>query len=164
MAADPPMPWTSANDATRRSLTQSASAVLSKINRIDFDAIGKRIADAAKGVDDIVNGPQIKETLASLDTSLKSVSDFTRRLDTDAGPFLARLPEISRQLEDSLVRVNRLAASVDRAYGSESRFSRELDRLLPQINDTARSIRALSDLLSRHPEALIKGRPAPGKE
>jgi len=146
------------------SLTQSASEVLSKINRIDFDAIGKRIADAAKGVDDIVNGPQIKETLASLDASLKSVSDFTRRLDTDAGPFLARLPEISRQLEDSLVRVNRLATSVDRAYGSESRFSRELDRLLPQINDTARSIRALSDLLARHPEALIKGRPAPGKE
>ena len=146
------------------SLTQSASEVLTKINRIDFDAIGKRIADAAKGVDDIVNGPQIKETLASLDASLKAVSDFTRRLDTDAGPFLARLPEIAKQLEDSLARVNRLAASVDRAYGSESRFSRELDRLLPQINDTARSIRALSDLLSRHPEALIKGRPAPGKE
>lgn len=146
------------------SLTQSASEVLTKINRIDFDAIGKRIADAAKGVDDIVNGPQIKETLASLDTSLKAVSDFTRRLDTDAGPFLARLPEISKQLEDSLAKVNRLTTSVDRAYGADSRFSRELDRLLPQINDTARSIRALSDLLSRHPEALIKGRPAPGKE
>ena len=32
--------------------------------------------------------------------------------------------------------------------------------LLAQANDALRSIRALSDLLARHPEALIKGRPA----
>jgi paraquat-inducible protein B len=146
------------------SLTQSASELLSKINRIDFDAIGKSIAGATKGVDDIVNGPQLKQTLASLDASMRSIQDFSRKLDTDAGPAIARLPEISRQLEDSLTRINRLAGSVDKAYGNESRFSRELDRLLPQLNDTARSIRALTDLLSRHPEALLKGRPAPGKE
>jgi hypothetical protein len=30
---------------------------------------------------------------------------------------------------------------------------------LAQANDALRSIRALSDLLARHPEALIKGRP-----
>jgi paraquat-inducible protein B len=35
---------------------------------------------------------------------------------------------------------------------------------LPQITDAARSIRALTDLLSRHPEALIKGRTNTGKE
>ena len=39
-----------------------------------------------------------------------------------------------------------------------------LDRLLPQLTDAARSIRALTDLLSRHPEALIKGRTNTGKE
>jgi paraquat-inducible protein B len=35
---------------------------------------------------------------------------------------------------------------------------------LPQLNDTVRSFRALADLLSRHPEALIKGRTNTGKE
>jgi paraquat-inducible protein B len=39
-----------------------------------------------------------------------------------------------------------------------------MDRLLPQLSDTARSIRALTDLLSRHPEALIRGRTNTGKE
>jgi paraquat-inducible protein B len=34
-----------------------------------------------------------------------------------------------------------------------------MERLLVQANDSLRSIRALSDLLARHPEALIKGRP-----
>ena len=35
---------------------------------------------------------------------------------------------------------------------------------MPQLTDAARSIRALADLLSRHPEALIKGRTNTGKE
>jgi hypothetical protein len=36
--------------------------------------------------------------------------------------------------------------------------------LLPQLNEMSRALRALADLLSRHPEALIQGRPATGKE
>jgi hypothetical protein len=32
------------------------------------------------------------------------------------------------------------------------------------LNDATRSIRSLADLLSRHPEALIRGRPAGGVE
>jgi hypothetical protein len=36
--------------------------------------------------------------------------------------------------------------------------------MLVQVNDALRSIRSLADLLARHPEALIKGRPAGGVE
>ena len=43
-------------------------------------------------------------------------------------------------------------------------YIRDIDRLMPQLTETARSIRALSDLLARHPEALIKGRTNTGKE
>ena len=53
-------------------------------------------------------------------------------------------------------------ASVDRGYGDNSRFSRDVEKLMLQLNDTARSLRALADLLTRHPEALIKGRASQG--
>jgi paraquat-inducible protein B len=77
---------------------------------------------------------------------------------------MKRLPEIANQLQDALTKANRLFGSLNTGYGDDSRFRRDLDRLLPQLTDTARSIRALSDLLSRHPEALIQGRTNPGKE
>ena len=35
-----------------------------------------------------------------------------------------------------------------------------LERLMAQTTDAVRSMRALADLLARHPEALVKGRPA----
>ena len=51
-----------------------------------------------------------------------------------------------------------MIASVDTGYGGNSTFNRDFDRMMVQITDTARSLRVLADLLTRHPEALIRGR------
>ena len=81
---------------------------------------------------------------------------FLYHLDQKSGESTAE--------SDAVTRPTKPYVSVDRGYGYDSRFNRELDRLLPQLNETVRSFRALADLLARHPEALVKGRPAPGKE
>ena len=82
--------------------------------------------------------------------------------DKETTPALKRLPEISAQLQNSLTQANRLFGSLNKGYGDDSRFRRDLDRLLPQITDPARSIRALTDLLSRHPAAPTHARPTTG--
>jgi len=146
------------------SIARSANELLSKINRIDFDRIGKSLVGAASGLDDTINGPQLKKTLAALEKAMVDVQDIAKKLDTDASPALKRLPEIAAQLQSALTQANRLFGSINSGYGDDSRFRRDLDRLLPQITDAARSIRALTDLLSRHPEALVQGRTNTGKE
>ena len=144
------------------SLTRSASEMLAKLNRIDFDRIGRSIADAAAGFDQTVNGPQVKAVLANLEASMREVQTFTRRLETDAGPALKRLPALAAQAQDALASANRMLSSVTAGYGEDSRFRRDLDRLMPQLTDAVRSVRALTDLLARHPEALIQGRTGGG--
>jgi paraquat-inducible protein B len=146
------------------SITRSANELLSKINRIDFDRIGRSLSGAAQGLDDTINGPQLKKTLAALEAAMIDVQDIARKLDKDASPALKRLPEIANQFQDAVTKANRLIGSVDQGYGGSSKFHRDLDRLIPQLTDTARSIRALADLLSRNPEALIKGRTNTGKD
>jgi paraquat-inducible protein B len=145
-------------------ITRSAAELLTKLNRIEYDKIGKSIENAAAGLDTTINGAQIKNTLAALEKAMIDVQDIAKKLDTDATPALKRLPAIAQQLQESLTKANRLFGSINTGYGDDSRFRRDLDRLLPQLTDAARSIRALSDLLSRHPEALIKGRTNTGKE
>ena len=95
---------------------------------------------------------------------MADVQDIAKKLDTEATPALKRLPAIAQQLQDSLTSANRLFGSLNTGYGDDSRFRRDLDRLVPQLTDAARSLRALTDLLSRHPEALIKGRTNTGRE
>ena len=51
--------------------------------------------------------------------------------------------------------------SIPRAYGGYgggSDVNRQVERLLDQATDAARSIRLLADYLDRHPEALLRGR------
>jgi paraquat-inducible protein B len=140
-------------------ITSSAAALLTKINRIDFDAIGANLVGTTKGLDNLVNGPQLKSTLTSLEGTLADARDFVHKLDNGAGPAMAKLPAIANQLDSAITQINRLASSLNSGYGGDSRFNRELDRLMPQLNETVRSFRALADLLARNPEALIKGRP-----
>jgi paraquat-inducible protein B len=75
-----------------------------------------------------------------------------QRLDTK------QLPQIAAGLDKTLTSANKLVMSLDTGYGDNTKFNRDLDRLMAQTTDAVRSIRALTDLLSRHPEALIKGR------
>ncbi|MBV8193048.1 MAG: MCE family protein [Alphaproteobacteria bacterium] len=146
------------------SIARSANELLSKINRIDFDKIGKSLEGAAAGLDETINGPQLKATLTSLQQAMAEVQNLARTLDRDSGPALQRLPAIAQQLQDALTNANKLFGSLNAGYGEDSRFRRDLDRLMPQLTDTVRSLRALTDLLARHPEALIQGRPNTGKE
>jgi len=102
--------------------------------------------------------------LSNLSSTLTSAKELVDNLNSGAGPALRQLPAIATQLQQTLTGVNKLVLSLGNGYGDNTQFSRDLDRLLIQTNDAIRSIRALADLLARHPEALVKGRPGQGIE
>jgi paraquat-inducible protein B len=77
---------------------------------------------------------------------------------------MRRLPEIAASLQGAVSQANKVLGSVNTGYGDDSNFNRQVNRLLAQFNDAARAVRALADLLSRHPEALIRGRTNTGPE
>jgi paraquat-inducible protein B len=136
------------------SLASSANDLLGKVNTIPFDQIGKSVSGILKSVNDATQGPQLKKTLSDLSTMIASAQGMIQRLDTK------QLPELAGSLEKTLTSANKLVASLDSGYGENTKFNRDLDRLMAQTTDAVRSVRALADLLARHPEALVKGRPA----
>jgi paraquat-inducible protein B len=134
-------------------LASSANDLLGKVNQIPFDQIGKSLNGILKSVNDMAQGPQLKKALTDLGVMIASAQGMVQRLDTK------QLPEISAGLQKTLASANKLVLSLDTGYGDNTKFNRDLDRLMVQANDAMRSIRALADLLARHPEALVKGRP-----
>ncbi len=100
----------------------------------------------------------MKKTLTDLSVMIASAQGMVQRLDTK------QLPELASGLEKTLTSANKLVLSLDSGYGDNTKFNRDLERLLVQTNEAVRSLRSLTDLLARHPEALIKGRPAGGVE
>jgi paraquat-inducible protein B len=134
-------------------LASSANDLLGKVNTIPFDQIGKSVSGILKSVNDATQGPQLKKTLSDLSAMIASAQGMIQRLDTK------QLPELAGNLEKTLTSANKLVLSLDSGYGDNTKFNRDLDRLMAQTTDAVRSIRALADLLARHPEALVKGRP-----
>jgi paraquat-inducible protein B len=142
----------------------SASAIMAKLQAMPFDAIGKDLDATLKGTSDIVNSQQLKDAIAALKDTLVTAQSTVRQLNAGVEPTLKKLPEMTNSLQETLNKANRLVGSLDTGYGGGSDFHRTLERMLEQLDDTARSVRVLADLLSRHPEALIRGRTDQGQE
>jgi paraquat-inducible protein B len=141
-------------------LTASATELLNKVNTMPFDQIGKNLDGILKSVSDLAQGPQMKKALTELAGMMASAQNMVQNLNSGLSPAAKQLPEVTAGLQKTLANANKLVLSLDSGYGDNTKFNRDMDRLLAQANDALRSIRALSDLLARHPEALIKGRPA----
>jgi paraquat-inducible protein B len=145
-------------------IQDAANTLLAKVDAIPFDSIGKNLDGILKSANDLAGGPQAKEALTRLAATIAEAEVFARNLDSGTAPAFKQLPGMANRLQATVANANKLLVSLDSGYGGDTRFNRELERLLAQLNDAVTSIRSLADLLERHPEALIKGRPSGGVE
>jgi paraquat-inducible protein B len=145
-------------------LAQSASAIMTKLNNLPLEEIGRNLNETLSGTNKLANDQQLHKAVATLQETLAEVQALVHRTDTSVEPMLQKLPQLAQGLDEAVQRLNRLIGSADSGYGGNSTFNRDLDHLMLQLTDTARSVRVLADLLSRHPEALIRGRTNQGPE
>jgi len=140
-------------------LQASAATLLTKLNSIPFDQIGKNANDILASVNNLTSAPQIRQMLNDLASTAATASEFTRQLNSSTGPALKQLPEVTASLQKTLTDVDHLFMSLNTGYGDDTKFNRDLERLVVQMNEAVRSFQNLADVLTQHPEALIKGRP-----
>jgi paraquat-inducible protein B len=81
-------------------------------------------------------------------------SDSVKKAADNLGPLLESLTQTSNAAQATL-------KSADQMMDPSMRF--EMARLLRQLTEISRSVRALSNYLEQHPEALIKGKGSPSK-
>ncbi|HVI88573.1 MAG TPA: MlaD family protein [Dongiaceae bacterium] len=140
-------------------LQASAATLLTKLNSIPFDQIGKNANDILSSVNSLTGSTQTRQILTDLADAAAKLNDFTRQLNSGTGPALKQLPELTANLQKTLTDVDHLFLSLHSGYGDDTKFNRDIERLVVQMNEAVRSFQNLADVLTQHPEALIKGRP-----
>ncbi len=138
-------------------ILDSVSTVADKIAAMPLQQIGDNLSNLLAHTDSTVNGAQLKQAIAALTDTLRSAQHLTAHADKGLTPLLQRLPQIADQLQQTVGHANATLAS----YGGDSDFHHSLQQTLDQLNETARSIRLLSDFISRHPSSLLLGRGKP---
>ncbi len=128
-------------------LQGALSELAGKLRRLPLDAIAEQLLGAAKGANRIANAPELASALRGLDATLKQ----TARLSGEADQQLARLgPNVDR----TLVAVRTALQTLD----PDSPLVGDLGATLEELAAAARTIRDLTDYLSRNPEALLYGK------
>jgi paraquat-inducible protein B len=139
-------------------LQASAGELLRNVNAIPFASIGQSVATITKNFSTLTNGPQLQQTLNGVAGTMNAAESALKKLDAEMGPTLKQLPALATDLQAAVKQMDGLMRSVNTGYGDNTQFHRDLDRLMAQLNDAVRSFQALADLLTRHPEALVRGR------
>ena len=132
-------------------LASAANALLDKVNTIPFDQIGKSLNGILKSVNDATQGPQLKKALTDLSGMIASAQGMIQRLDTK------QLPQLTAGLEKTLTSANKLVMSLDSGYGDNTKFNRDLDRLMAQTTDAVRSMRALDRFVGASSRGIAEG-------
>lgn len=137
-------------------LTTAAGDIASSLQSIPFGEIGQNLNRTLASVERVAGGPELESAIVSLDATFKEVHSLVQRAEAGLGPALQRLPAISERLEHAVEQAD--AVFGRNGYGSNSTTQRNLERMMDQIGEAARSIRLLADFLNRHPEAVLSGR------
>lgn len=138
-------------------ITDSLSAVSAKLAALPIEQIGDNLSSLLAHADSTIAGPQVKQSLAELNDTLKTLNHLAKHTDEGLTPFMQRLPVIADKLQLAVNNANSALAS----YSGNSDFHSNLQRTLGQLNETLRSVRSLTDYLNRHPSSLIFGRSHP---
>jgi paraquat-inducible protein B len=144
------------------SILETVNTVLARIEALPLQQIGENLNSTIAGVNELVRGPELAGSIASLQATLQTAEATMRSVDASLTPALRTLPQLVANLNSTVTQANRLILSANRGYGDESQFRRDLDRMLEQITVAARSLRSLSDTLNRNPESLLRGRATQG--
>ena len=116
-----------------------------------FDQISNSLASVVGELQEVPIadiGRRLDGVLAELQTAVKGVNELTGTLNEDVAPSLTA----------TLESVERTLASTDTMVGPDSAANTELDRIVLDLGDAARSLRLLTERLEQHPEDLLRGK------
>lgn len=103
-----------------------------KLEKVPFDTIGSNL----------------DKSLVALKATLESADKVVKQLDDNV------LPEMKQTLEQARRTLN----NAERTLATDAPVQQDLRDTLNEVGRAARELRVLADYLSRHPEALLRGK------
>ena len=157
--------------ASLAQMTASLKGILARLEKIDMEKIGieflatlKEANKFAKGASDLINKPELQDAVEDLTESMNALKGILRKLDQRVEPVATNLEKAIGAGHEALEKARHTMGLVDNVLKPDSPLQYRFIELTEELAETARSIRALVDLLERNPDALIFGKDSPGEK
>jgi paraquat-inducible protein B len=148
-------------------INRAMTALENIIEAGDLEKLVGNIETAARDVAELAR--EMRERAGALtetiQTTARDAQTLMQSLDRQVDPVAGEAVQTMAQVRETLLRVDKALAAVDRlaaGYAADSAFRYELSTTLDELAATARSVRSLTDMLQQQPDALLRGKPVPG--
>jgi len=146
------------------SIAGGLQGMMAKLEKVNIDKIGQDLEGVLSGVNQMVNGKQAQEMLRDLEKSLHGVQHVIAVLDEHAEPLATDLDTTMKSGQRMLTQADKTLQRIDTTLDPGSPLHYQINELSRDLSDMARSIRSFVDLLDRHPNAVIFGKPNTGDQ
>ena len=133
---------------TIEAIAASLNRFMKRLDQLPMEEIGRDLQQTVAGVERIVNSPDLKSSLDSLEKILAEVKQLSASTNAETLP---RLNAALDQLGQTLIELNG-------ALNADAPLRHDLRMTLRELAGAGRALRELAEFLDRHPEALIRGK------
>jgi paraquat-inducible protein B len=141
-------------------------------------ALNQTLTNAVALVDNI--DKQLGPVASSLDKTLREYGKLAQNIDAHVGPLATSITATAQDTQKLVKNIDsRLGDVLDSAHATleqtekalvpirnfaseDSSFRYNLSQTLQEVTEAARAVREFADYIERHPEALLRGKSAPG--
>jgi paraquat-inducible protein B len=142
-----------------------ASRFLARLDKIDFEGLGQSITNVAKGLDQLVNSPDLHNAVESVGKAIQTVDETAQsfrkladNLDASLAPLRQRLNGTADEATITLRQARKTLEGLSTDLQSDSPVVYQLRVSLEEVAAAARALRTLADYLERNPGSLVRGR------
>jgi paraquat-inducible protein B len=129
-------------------ITARVNDLLSKIETVPIEQIGKDLGDTLQNVKQLSESKELLEAVQALNQTLQDARELAQNLNTNVAPAITA----------TLDRAQQTLVSVEGTLGKDSPLQYELRLAIKELGESARSLRVLLEYLERHPDSLIFGK------
>jgi paraquat-inducible protein B len=120
----------------------------------DLNDVLNSLRGVLKNIDAATSGPELGHAIQSLDRTMTHLDQLTADVSPDLKELIKSLRQTSDAAQGALAAVQGLVGQ----GGGGDAGGPDLQLMMKQLTEAARSVRSLADYLDRHPEALLRGR------
>ncbi|MGN7610649.1 intermembrane transport protein PqiB [Magnetococcales bacterium HHB-1] len=140
-------------------IAQTASAFFSKLKQIPFESMVGDARKTLQGVRDVVNAPEVLQSIQNLNKSLISIHKILK----DAQQSGQALTGTLENAKTALAQVKTTFALASGVVAPDAPLHYQIVDSLQELAKTARAVRSLSNYLERNPQALLFGKGKQGR-
>ena len=141
---------------TLSELQPQVADIISRISKIPFGDIGKNLRQTLQSANAAI-GRLAPEAQQALGEVRKTLTQTQRSLDRLEGSVGKTLDTATGTLERATSAIDNLDRNVT---SPEAPLQRNVEDALQELQRASRSLRVLTDYLQKHPESILRGKPA----